>query len=120
MTASGLLPNAPDAAPDIAWSEIGSFIEAMTVAQRQLTAAAKAIRDEFVLGPRGPFILGQIASERVRSQSDLVRYYKVGRSIITEEVQMLAEAGLVASQKSEDDARQLELTSTQLGRGVNA
>ncbi|MFD1613203.1 hypothetical protein ACFSCW_15465 [Sphingomonas tabacisoli] len=105
-------------APDEAMlspGEIGALIEALTFAQRELVSAVKDLRDDYRLGPRGPWIVGQINRGQFRTQADVVRYYKVGRSIITDEMRMLHQAGLVATRTYENDARQLGLTLTTLG-----
>ena len=84
---------------DVSWAEMGYFIEAMTVAKRVLTSAAKAVWEGYSLGPRGPWLVGQIASGRISTQSDAAKYYKVGRSIIAEAVlvePVLRERGVAA------------------------
>jgi DNA-binding MarR family transcriptional regulator len=77
------------------------------------------VRDAYSLGPRGPWIIGLISSGRVRTQSDLVKRYKVGRSIIAEEVAPLTAAGLISARQSSSDRRQVELNLTPAGARVN-
>jgi DNA-binding MarR family transcriptional regulator len=104
---------------DIPWSDIGRFAEAIMLAQRELLAAARDIRDEFELGPRGTWILGLLATGRVTTQADVVRRYKVARSIIAEEVSLLAKADLVACIPHDEDRRQISLRITKLGIAAN-
>lgn len=89
------------------------------LAQRELLAAAKGIRDEFGLGPRGTWILGLIATGRIRTQADVVKRYKMGRSMIAEEMALLTKAGLVACTPHESDRRQIALSLTELGERAN-
>lgn len=105
---------------DVAWSDIGRFAEAIMLAQRELLAAAKGIRDEFGLGPRGTWILGLIATGRIKTQADVVKRYKMGRSLIAEEMALLTKAGLVTCTPHESDRRQIALGLTEQGARANA
>lgn len=105
---------------DAPWSDIGRFAEAIMLARRELLAAARGIREEFALGPRGTWILGLLATGRVTTQADVVKRYKVARSIITEEVALLAKAGLVTCEPHSQDRRQISLRVTKLGVSANA
>jgi DNA-binding MarR family transcriptional regulator len=89
------------------------------LAQRELLAAAKGIRDEFDLGPRGTWILGLIATGRIKTQADVVKRYKLGRSIIAEEMALLTKAGLVACTPHESDRRQITVSLTESGVRAN-
>jgi DNA-binding MarR family transcriptional regulator len=104
---------------DTPWSDIGRFAEAIMLARRQLLAAAQGIREEFALGPRGTWILGLVATGRIATQADVVRRYKVGRSIIAEEVALLIKAGLVACEAHPRDRRQIVLRVTKAGLEAN-
>ena len=104
---------------EVAWSDIGRFAEAIMLAQRELLAVAKGIRDEFGLGPRGTWILGLIATGRIKTQADVVRRYKMGRSMIAEEMALLTKAGLVVCTPHELDRRQIALSLTELGKRAN-
>jgi DNA-binding MarR family transcriptional regulator len=110
---------APGSGLQISWAEVGNFAEAVSAARTALLAAAKEVREEYSLGLRGPWIIGLISSGRIRTQSDLVRRYQVGRSIIAEEVAPLTAAGLVSTRPSPSDRRQLELSLTPRGFKVN-
>ncbi len=110
----------PDGRPlEVAWSDIGRFAEAIMLAQRELLASAKGIRDEHGLGPRGTWILGLIATGRIKTQADVVKRYQIGRSIIAEEVALLAKAGLVDCTPVKSDRRQIALTLTMMGAQAN-
>lgn len=89
-------------------------------AQRELLSAARNIREEFGLGPRGTWILGLMATGRIRTQADVVRRYDVGRSIIAEEMARLTQAGLVLSERDGGDRRQVALHLTKAGEEANA
>lgn len=111
---------APGRSLDVSWSDIGRFAEAIMLAQRELLTAAKDIRDEFGLGPRGTWILGLIATGQIKTQADVVKRYKIGRSMIAEEMALLTKAGLVACTPHETDRRQIALCLTGLGERANA
>jgi DNA-binding MarR family transcriptional regulator len=104
----------------VEWTDIGRFAEAIMLARRELLAAARFVRDEYSLGPRGTWIIGLIATGRIETQSDVVKRYKVGRSIIAEEMALLATAGLVGTEQSRSDRRQLDLKLTETGERANA
>lgn len=106
--------------PKLSWEDIGYFGNAIAIASRQWRSAAKAVRDEYALGPHGPWIVGLMASTHVLYPSDLTRVLRCGRSLISAELNKLSEAGLINTRKSEDDGRQIELTLTPLGAEVNA
>jgi DNA-binding MarR family transcriptional regulator len=103
----------------VAWPDIGRFAEAIILAQRELLAAAQDIRDEYGLGPRGTWILGMIATGRINTQADVVKRYKMGRSMIAEEMALLTKAGLVCCRPHESDRRQIALSVTELGAKAN-
>jgi len=109
----------PDKGPMLTWDEVGFFLNAVTTAPRQWRAATMAIRDEFALKPRGPWILGLICAGRVVFPSDLARIFDCSPGLITGELNRLIDAGLVATRKHEPDGRQLELTSTPFGEIVH-
>lgn len=109
-----------DRSVDIAWSDVGRFAEAIMRAQRELLSAARGIREEFALGPRGTWILGLIATGRIRTQADVVKRYDLGRSIIAEEMARLTQAGLVQSERDGGDRRQVALRLTRAGEQANA
>jgi hypothetical protein len=77
------------------------------LARRELLAAARDIRDGLGLGLRGTWILGLVATGRVAIQADVVKRYKVARSIIAEEVAPLTKARLVGCEPLREDRRLL-------------
>jgi len=102
------------------WSDMGYFGTAIAVASRQWRTAGKALRDEYALGPHGPWIIGLIAGSQILYPSDLTRVLRCGRSLISAELNKLSDAGLINCRKSEGDGRQIELTLTPLGMAANA
>lgn len=107
------------AAGRISQTVVGAFAEAIRLAQRELLSAAQGVRDEYGLGPRGTWIIGLIATGRVKTQSDVVKRYGIGRSIIAEEMAQLTRSGLVHCAPSAADRRHLDLTLTPLGLRAN-
>lgn len=103
----------------LTWSDIGGLAEAIRLGQRNLLSAANGVREAYSLGPRGVWILGKIATGRVKTQSDVVKAYDVGRSIIAEEMALLTKSGLVVAEQSPTDRRQLDLSLTPLGEEAN-
>ena len=103
----------------VTWSEIGRLAEAITFARTQLFAPAQGIREAHRLGPRGIWILGLISSGRIRFQSDIAKLWNLARSMVTEEMNRLIEAGLVATRPDDADRRQIRLELTAKGHQVN-
>jgi DNA-binding MarR family transcriptional regulator len=104
---------------NLSWEDIGFFGNAIAIASRQWRLAAKQVRDEYALGPHGPWIIGLIASNHVVYPSDLTKVLRCGRSLISAELNKLSEAGLINCRKSEEDGRQIELSVTPLGAEMN-
>lgn len=104
---------------NLSWEDIGFFGNAVAIASRQWRMAAKQVRDEYSLGPHGPWIIGLIASNHVFYPSDLTKILRCGRSLISAELNKLNEAGLINCRKSEEDGRQIELSVTPLGAETN-
>jgi DNA-binding MarR family transcriptional regulator len=104
---------------NLSWEDIGFFGNAIAIASRQWRVAAKQVRDEFALGPHGPWIIGLIATNHVVYPSDLTKVLRCGRSLISAELNKLSEAGLINCRKSEEDGRQIELSVTPLGAETN-
>jgi len=102
------------------WNDMGYFGTAIAIASRQWRSAGKALREEYALGPHGPWIIGLIASSQILYPSDLTHVLRCGRSLISAELNKLSEAGLINCRKSEGDGRQIELTLTPLGMAANA
>lgn len=108
-----------EAGLELSWDDIGFLGNAIALASRQWRAAVKRVRDEYALGPHGPWIIGLIARNHVVYPSDLTRVLRCGRSLISAELNKLSEAGLINCKKSEEDGRQIELTVTPLGMAAN-
>ena len=104
---------------NLSWEDIGFFGNAIAIASRQWRIAAKQVREEYALGPHGPWIIGLIASNHVIYPSDLTKVLRCGRSLISAELNKLSEAGLINCRKSEEDGRQIELSVTPLGAEMN-
>jgi DNA-binding MarR family transcriptional regulator len=104
---------------NLSWEDIGFFGNAIAIASRQWRIAAKQVREEYALGPHGPWIIGLIASNHVVYPSDLTKVLRCGRSLISAELNKLSEAGLINCRKSEEDGRQIELSVTPLGAEMN-
>lgn len=96
-------------------ADIGRLGDAIRLGQRNLLSAANIVRETYSIGPRGVWIIGKIGTGRVKTQSDVVKDYAVGRSIIAEEMALLTRGGLVIAEQSPTDRRQLNLRLTPLG-----
>lgn len=103
----------------LSWEDMGYLGNAIAIASRQWRGAAKCVKEQYALGPHGPWILGLIASNQVFYPSDLTRVLRCGRSLISAELNKLSEAGLINCRKSDEDGRQIELTLTPLGVAAN-
>jgi len=103
---------------DLRWNDIGFFGQGITAASREWRTAARMIGDEYSLGPRGPWILGLIASGRAELPSDLSNFFKCSKGLITAEVTKLTDAGLVLRRTSGEDARRVELSLTPIGENA--
>lgn len=103
---------------DLRWNDLGFFGQGITAAARQWRAAARKIGDEYSLGPRGPWILGLIASGRAQLPSDLSNFFKCSKGLITAELAKLTDAGLVIRQTSGEDGRRVELSLTPIGENA--
>ena len=105
--------------PGLAWTEIGQFAEALTFARRALFTPIDEINADYTLGPRGIWVIGLIASGRIRSPSDLARHFGIPKSLVTEQIAMLVSQDLVATAQAQDDKRQKTLSLTPRGRALN-
>ena len=103
----------------IDWADIGRFAESISVARKELFAPVEAFRKRFALGPRGVWIIGLVATGRVRVQSDIARLWRIGRSTVAEEIAPLTRAGLVTSYPDTSDRRQIRLELTAAGLAFN-
>lgn len=103
----------------LGWTDVGRFAEAITFARKALMSPAKELIDKYPLGPRGIWLIGLIASGRVKTQSDFGKLYGIGKSMVTEQIALLVEQGLIVSTQSDTDRRQKVLSLTKSGQSLN-
>jgi DNA-binding MarR family transcriptional regulator len=103
---------------DLPWEEISLIGEGLSQASRPLKLATQKITDEYSLGPRGAWMLRLISKGKVYPL-DLSKAFNIGRSLITAELNRLADANLINYTKSISDGRRLELRLTPLGERVS-
>lgn len=99
---------------DLAPQEVGFLCYALKMAQGELQDCIKSIIDQYSLGPRGGWMVGLIGKGMV-FPSDLTRMLKIGRSLVTAELNRLTEAGLIEARQNEEDGRRVELRLTAEG-----
>lgn len=104
---------------DLSWHDLGLLGNSIAIASREWRSAAERVRDEYGVGPQGPWIIGLIASNQVTFPSDLSKILRCARSLISLELSKLNEAGLINYCKSDEDGRQVELSLTPLGEAAN-
>lgn len=97
--------------------DMRAFTHALTSARGQFTHATKALCIEFSLGPRGPWIIGLIGRSPI-APHQLATFYNVGRSLITAELNKLAEAGLILQTRDSADGRRVTLSLTAAGQQI--
>jgi DNA-binding MarR family transcriptional regulator len=98
--------------------EIGYIFVGMMFASHSLRVATREITEEYSLGPRGAWITRLISTGDVVFPLDLTKSFRIGRSLITAELNRLIEAGLIVYQKCPQDGRRVELKLTPLGQTV--
>jgi DNA-binding MarR family transcriptional regulator len=103
---------------DLSWDEINLIGEGLLLASRPLRLATQKITDEYLLGPRGAWMLRLISKGKVYPL-DLAKAFDIGRSLITAELNRLSDAGLINYTRSDSDGRRLELRLTALGERVS-
>ncbi len=106
--------------PGVAWTEIGQFVEALTFARRALFTPVEAINAEYALGQRGIWVIGMIASGRIRTHADIARHFGIPKSVVTEQIALLVNQGLVTTEQAPEDRRQKNLALSDLGLELNA
>lgn len=99
------------------WRDIGMVLEGLALAQRPIKAATRSVTRRFGLGPRGAFILSLI-SGGVCYPLELSLALRVGRSLVTAELDRLRDAGLVLATPNETDRRRSQLALTPLGEAT--
>jgi DNA-binding MarR family transcriptional regulator len=102
----------------LSWEEIGYISEGLVAASRPLRLATQSITDQYSLGPRGAWMVHVISRGGIYPL-DLTHIFEIGRSLITAELNRLAEAKLISYTQSKSDGRRIELRLTALGERVN-
>jgi DNA-binding MarR family transcriptional regulator len=108
----------PTASQWLSDTELAFLFSVMGVAPRQLQEARKTVTDRYRLGPRGAWMLGMI-KVGIDSPSALAERSRVGRSLVTTELNRLLDAGLITSRKESSDARRLKLSLTPEGEAAS-
>lgn len=98
----------------IEWVDIAPVIEGLVFAGRPIGAATQSVTARYDLGPRGCYILSAI-SRGITYPLDLASLLRVGRSLVTAELNRLTAAGLIESVPGKDDRRRSELSLTPEG-----
>lgn len=101
----------------LGWDEIGLVVEGLAFGQRPIRAAAREVTERFGLGPRGAFILSLISSG-ICYPLDLATALKIGRSLVTAELDKLRDAGLVTATPGAEDRRRSRLALTPAGEAA--
>jgi DNA-binding MarR family transcriptional regulator len=103
----------------LSWDEIGFVCEGLSLSSRPLSIATKRITEEYSLGPRGAWMVLLINEGEVFPMH-LTKIFQVGRSLITAELNRLADAKLITYRQHDVDGRRFELALTPLGQKVCA
>jgi DNA-binding MarR family transcriptional regulator len=101
----------------LGWDEIGLVVEGLAFGQRPIRAAAREVTERFGLGPRGAFILSLISSG-ICYPLELATALKIGRSLVTAELDKLRDAGLVTATPGAEDRRRSRLALTPAGEAA--
>jgi DNA-binding MarR family transcriptional regulator len=120
VAASSSLRSDSGTTPGLAWTEIGQFAEALTFARRALFTPVEAINAEYALGQRGIWVIGMIASGRIRTHADIARHFGIPKSVVTEQIALLVSQDLVTTTPAPEDRRQKNLALSDRGRALNA
>jgi DNA-binding MarR family transcriptional regulator len=99
----------------LSWEEIGFLAQGLSFSSRPMKHAIRNVTNEHSLGPRGGWILILISTGQVVFPLDITNVFRVGRSLITAELNRLAEARLITYRKNGGDRRRVELALTPLG-----
>ena len=95
-------------------AELSFFMNSLVSARDSFGVVAKAISKEYGIGRRGPWMIGMIKRSST-SPNELASVNRVGRSLITAELNLLQQADLIYYQKSSHDGRRIELSLTPKG-----
>lgn len=114
---TGNSPKSPD--PRLSWEEIGQIAWGFTRTSWLLKGAIAGITEDYRLGPRGGWILRLIETGQVTYPLDVTNFFKISRSVITEELAVLTQRRLIVYRKSKEDGRRVKLALTALGGKVS-
>lgn len=98
----------------VEWPDLAPIIEGLVFAGRPIGEATQGVTDRYDLGPRGCHILSAINSG-ISFPLDLASLLKIGRSLVTAELNRLTAAGLIEATPGKDDRRRSELSLTAKG-----
>lgn len=111
----GPASRAAPARPELSDEEISQFCNVIGLGPRTMRGAREAITTRYDLGPRGAWIMGLIESG-FTSPSALTEVLRIGRSLVTAEINRLQQAGLITGNQSVRDGRRVVLKLTGEGR----
>lgn len=94
---------------------LDEIIAGLVFAQRPIRDAARTMQERYDLGPRGSFILSMI-DKGVIYPLELATVLKIGKSLVTSEVNRLIGAGLVKTAPGPSDRRRSQLSLTPAGK----
>ena len=97
--------------------EISFFFNALVSARDGFGVVARVISKEYGIGRRGPWMIGVIGRGPV-SPNELATRNRIGRSLVSAELNLLQTAGLIRQVKNSLDGRRVELSLTLEGAVV--
>lgn len=97
------------------WNDIGFLIYGFALAGRPLHKATRKVTERYDLGPRGAWLINLISSG-VSYPALLADVLRISRSLISNELSRLTQAGLITRKPDGEDRRSTELMLTDLGR----
>lgn len=96
------------------WNDIGYLVYGFALAGRPLQKATRKVTERYHLGPRGAWLINLISSG-VTYPHLLADVLRISRSLISNELSRLTQAGLITSKQDDEDRRSTELMLTGLG-----
>lgn len=104
----------PGAGP-LDWNDIGFLVYGFALAGRPLQKATERVTERYDLGPRGAWLIN-IISSGITYPHLLAEVVRISRSLISNELSRLTQAGLITRKPGSKDRRSTELMLTDLGR----